>query len=30
MNIFETLLEIKTGLKNLSMKAIYIKDSVKE
>lgn len=26
MNIFETLLEIKTGLKNLSIKAIYVKD----
>lgn len=30
MNTFETLLEIKTGRKNLLMKAIYIKDSPKK
>lgn len=30
MNTFKTLLEIKTAKKNLSMKAIYIKESVKK
>lgn len=30
MNIFDTLLEIKTGRKDLLMKTIYIKDSPKK
>lgn len=30
MNTFETLLEIKTARKNLSFKAIYIKNSTKK